>query len=84
MSTADCNLDTLQLRRELGAPYDGPHAQNAISFLDEIIQHSSELSCALQHTLGYLRCSLIKDFIQSAEAVDTGLDYGQIWLSNRL
>ena len=49
MSTADCNLESLQLQRELGAPYDGPHAQNAIVFLDTIVQHSSELS--LQHTV---------------------------------
>ena len=29
-----------------------------------------------------MRCSLIKDFMQSTEAIDIGQDYGQIWLSS--
>ena len=31
-----------------------------------------------------LRGSVIKDFMQSVEAVDTEQDFGQIWLSSRL
>ena len=34
--------------------------------------------------LVYMRCSLIKGFMQSIEAVDTAWDYGLIWLSSRL
>ena len=31
-SVADCNLDCLTLRQELGAPYDAPNSQNPVAF----------------------------------------------------
>ena len=57
-STADCNLDCLQLWRELGAPYDGPHVQSPIAFLQALVQLSSHLNSALQHAVRlHIQCS---------------------------
>ena len=57
-SMADCNLDCLQLRQELGSPYDGPHTQNAIAFLQALVHHSPQLSSVLQHTIRlHIQCT---------------------------
>ena len=57
-SIADCNLDCLQLRQELGSQYDGPHTQNPISFLQALVHHSPRLSSALQHTIRlHIQCT---------------------------
>ena len=50
-SAADCNLDCLTLRQELGAPYDAPNNQNPAVFLEALLHHSSQLSSVLQHTV---------------------------------
>ena len=36
---------------ELRAPYDGPHVQSPVAFLQALVQHSSHLNSALQHTV---------------------------------
>ena len=57
-STAECNLDCLQLRQELGAPFDGPHTQSPVAFLQALVHHSSHLSSALQHTVRlHIQCT---------------------------
>lgn len=57
-STAECNLDCLQLRQELGAPYNGPHVQSPIAFLKALVQQTSHLNSALQHTAKtYIHCT---------------------------
>ena len=57
-STAECNLDCLQLRQELGAPLDGPHTQSPVAFLQALVHHLSHLSSALQHTVRlHIQCT---------------------------
>ena len=51
VSKTDGTLDCSQLRQELGAPYDGPHAENLVKFLQALVDHSSQLSSVLQHTV---------------------------------
>ena len=57
-SLAECNLDCLQLRQELGAPYSGPHVQSAVEFLQTVVHHSPQLSCVLQQNVKlHIQCS---------------------------
>ena len=57
-SLAECNLDCLQLRQELGAPYSGPHVQSAVDFLQAVVHHSPQLSCMLQQNVKlHIQCS---------------------------
>ena len=55
---ADCNLDSLKLRQELGAPYDTPNIQNPVAFLEALLHHSSQLSSVLHHTVRlHIQCN---------------------------
>ena len=57
-SVADCNLDCLTLRQELGAPYDAPNSQNPVAFLEALLHHSPQLSSVLQHTVRlHMQCT---------------------------